>query len=385
MSKLQKARSALRYARPYLSKLFWSMIFVENHEIKTLGVDENWRCYYNPKFVDSLSDKEVVGVLLHEIYHLMNDHVSFKPLDEQLKRKWNCATDIRINEDIASEEDFVRGAIALPNNVLRADQFDFPKDLFAEKYYFMLTDKQMEGVGGGVANGECGSCVGVGGEWEDGKTTDGEYIPGQSNSHRQITLRDCAKDIVKNIGNVPSHLKRTAECILKPQVRWEQELKKEVLNGIGWVKGRVDYTFKGLSRRQHPQIILPTMIAKIPKVIMVIDSSGSMSTEELSKGLAEVEGVIQSTGSELEVICWDCELHSSVKVHSATQVEITGGGGTDMAEALRFVAEEKRPDICVVFTDGGTEWPGEEFYFKTIICCTTNARCPKWAQTIYVE
>ena len=384
MSQLQKARSALREVRPYLSKIFWSMVFIENNSIPTLGVDEKWRCYYNSNFVNSLSNAEVVGVLLHETYHLMNNHVGFKPMDSKSKKKWNYATDIRINEDIASEIEYIRGRISLPHFALKAEMFNFPKDLFAEKYYFMLTDKHMEQGGKGVTGGDCGSCVGNNEIWETGYTSDREYIPGSSKSYQKITIRECAKDIEK-FGNAPAHLQRIAKDILDPQVDWERELKQEVLNGVDWVKGKSDYTFHGLSRRQHSQIIFPSMITKIPKVIMIVDSSGSMSSKELSKALAEIEGVISSTGSELEVVVWDCQLHSSVKVSSATQVEIKGGGCTSMDAALEFVAQEKQPDICVVFTDGGTSWPKHEFDFQTIICCTTSVKCPSWAETIRIR
>ena len=51
-------------------------------------------------------------------------------------------------------------------------------------------------------------------------------------------------------------------------------------------------------------------------------------------------------------------MHSARKVSSATQIELLGGGGTDMGKGIEAaLAGRPRPDVIVVLTDGETPWP----------------------------
>ena len=46
-------------------------------------------------------------------------------------------------------------------------------------------------------------------------------------------------------------------------------------------------------------------------------------------------------------------------VKSVDDVEITGGGGTDMAVAFKYInslSRRESPDIFILSTDGGTDW-----------------------------
>jgi predicted metal-dependent peptidase len=78
--------------------------------------------YWNPEFFASLSDAEVRGVLLHEFYHLVFQHVTAR-----LKRPakmWNVATDLAINSIITTGEN--AKANALPKGGLIPGVFPTP-------------------------------------------------------------------------------------------------------------------------------------------------------------------------------------------------------------------------------------------------------------------
>ena len=127
--------------------------------------------------------------------------------------------------------------------------------------------------------------------------------------------------------------------------------------------GRVDYSYRKPSRRSSvvPNVVLPSLRQPLPKVAMVLDTSGSMNDQMLSQSLAEVEGVLRGLGvgrRHLRIVCCDAKAFEAQKVIKARDVELLGGGGTNMGAGLEKAAELRpRPDLIIVLTDGYTPWP----------------------------
>jgi predicted metal-dependent peptidase len=98
----------------------------------------------------------------------------------------------------------------------------------------------------------------------------------------------------------------------------------------------------------------------VPEVAVVCDTSGSMSEDLLAMALAEVEGLLRAAGvaRRLRVLACDTAVGPARRVTSARQVELVGGGGTDMGAGIAAAAALRpRPAITVVLTDGYTPWP----------------------------
>lgn len=63
-------------------------------------------------------------------------------------------------------------------------------------------------------------------------------------------------------------------------------------------------------------------------------------------------------GTNVRVLACDAEVHSIKRVSRASQVELLGGGGTDMGQGIAQALELRPcPSIVVVLTDGFTPWP----------------------------
>ena len=63
---------------------------------------------YNPEFFAGLTDKERAGVLKHEFYHLIFEHVTGRLPEDvkanpKLATKWNYAADLAINSHLRGE------------------------------------------------------------------------------------------------------------------------------------------------------------------------------------------------------------------------------------------------------------------------------------------
>ncbi len=116
-----------------------------------------------------------------------------------------------------------------------------------------------------------------------------------------------------------------------------------------------------VGRDRSPKVILPAMHRPIPNVAVVCDTSGSMHEELLARALAEVEGLLARGGlrqAQVRVLAVDTNVHTVRRVSRASQVELAGGGGTDMGVGIAAAARLRpRPSVIVVLTDGFTPWP----------------------------
>ena len=124
--------------------------------------------------------------------------------------------------------------------------------------------------------------------------------------------------------------------------------------GVADVAGRVDFSYRKPSRRAAavPDVVLPSLRQPLPKVAMVLDTSGSMSDHMLGQALAEVGGVLRGLGigrRHLRVVCCDAKAYDAQRVMDVREVRLLGGGGTDMGAGLSEAAALEpapRPSDC---------------------------------------
>jgi len=165
--------------------------------IPTAGVRVNpetghFEMIYNPTFFEKLSDAHRTGVLKHEFYHLVFEHVTGRLPEEGMSKKWNFATDLAINSHLMGQ--LPEGAL-IPGEGYFADM---PPGKSAEWYFAALPtaeegeeegeteggqgeEEEGEGEGSGGEGGEPGEGEGEGsgegegeGEGEGSGTGDGE-------------------------------------------------------------------------------------------------------------------------------------------------------------------------------------------------------------------
>ena len=256
-----------------------------------------------------------------------------------------------------------------------------------------------EGNGVGIEGWDCGSAAdSVRRDYE----TEGDKVDGGVDEDRADLIRQQVaveiRNHVRNRGSVPAGYERWATELLEPVVDWRRELASLVRRTFAQVAGLRDYTYTRPSRRQSAMkqsgqgIILPAMRQpNPPKISIVVDTSGSMSDEMLSWALSETQGVLRSLGSsgrQVRVISCDAAA-TTTKITNVTQVNLTGGGGTDMRVGItEAMAYRDKPDAVVVLTDGYTPWPDEPLKGATLIVALTDdgaaSRVPEWARKVLI-
>jgi predicted metal-dependent peptidase len=137
-------------------------------------------------------------------------------------------------------------------------------------------------------------------------------------------------------------------------------------------------------------VVLPALRRPVPDIAVVCDTSGSMSDDLLAMALAEVEGLLRAVGlaRQLRVLACDAAVGPVRRVSSARQVELVGGGGTDMGAGIAAASLLRpRPAITVVLTDGFTPWPGEPPRGMRVVVGLLGddaPEAPDWARAVRV-
>ncbi len=367
-------------------------------DLSALPVDDEWHVYLDPEVL-SASDIHSAGFwLIHQVSHLLRHHAerslaggddaSEGPLTRRTdaQRGWNVAADCEINDDL------VAGEAATPREAVRPSTLGLPDALTAEEYWDLLGGRaETKDPSSNDVNhrGDCGSgCDGAKRPWDSGS-------PGVGQTGRRLVERDVARRIKEHQrrrGSVPAGWRRWADEVLEPTVSWQRLLASAVRLGVADVAGRVDFSYRKPPRRSAavPDVVLPSLRQPLPKVAMVLDTSGSMNDLMLSQCLGEVQGVLRGLGvgrRHLRIVCCDATAFEAQKVLEARDVQLLGGGGTDMGAGLAKAAELRpRPDLIILLTDGFTPWPAEPPKRINVIVglMDPNGAVPDWARAITI-
>lgn len=244
------------------------------------------------------------------------------------------------------------------------------------------------GTGTHSDHSNCGS--GAHGIPQDYEVNDGT---GMDPMEAEQMRREAAQEINsynERYGTVPGGLVKEAKKILEPQVDWTEELLEKVRKEIATVVGQSDYTYSRPSRRHsQSQFVMPSMRqAPPPEIVIVLDTSGSMSIEkELAQALGEMEDLIDRAAHNsplggIRIINCDAGANIPVIVSELNDFVITGGGGTDMRVGIKAASELDDPPagIIITMTDGFTPWPkeipedNEDALYIALIIDTDNLR-----------
>jgi predicted metal-dependent peptidase len=389
-TRLAAARLVAADAQPFLAIALYALTAVADESQPTCAVDEQWRLYVNPRRLAEWPVEQTAGVLLHEVSHVIRDHASraraVHVADERARYLWNLAADAEINDDL------IAAHIELPPQPVVPRLLGMPAGKVAEYYYAHLCDESApppdllpEGV-------NCGSgCHG------QGDTSDpASPPPGLSEVEATLLRRRVAEEIAQlarhHPGNVPAGWMRWAEALLRPSLDWRVLLAAKVRSSAAAVSGAVDYSYARPPRRRVPGVVLPSLRRPIPRVAVIVDTSGSVSLELLRLAWTEVHGCLRSTGTRRDLIsvyAADAAVHLLPGLLHR-QMPVPGGGGTDMAAAIdTALAARPKPDVVVVITDGLTPWPTFR-PSRAVIVALLPTRLhrpepPSWAQVVHVS
>jgi predicted metal-dependent peptidase len=414
---LQAARVRASYQRAYFAPALFNLIPVKTDLIGSMAVDSRWRLYYNDAWIAAHTVEENAAVLIHEVSHLLREHAARKQAaavkDETL---WNTATDCEINDDLTAE------GLPLPDDPPRPEKYGLKAGENAETYYRQLAQglhretsprsgwpqtspsAPHNGVvkpaeSGEAAHGtrgspqlahDCGS--GAHGERRPWELPDDDGSPGGAPGvdpvKAELVRRDVAQRILDrsgDAGDVPVGWRLWARTVLTPKVDYMATIRHAVRKALrDSTLGRYDRTYKRPHRRQacYGEFIMSSFYQPRPRPGFLIDTSSSMQDTQLARAVAELGGLTRQLGygTEVVVACCDAVVHDVRKVFTTAQLQLYGGGGTDMSAGLREFTERKSApiDLLVVVSDCHTAWPQEIPPFPVITIRVGDGVPPPW-------
>jgi predicted metal-dependent peptidase len=389
LTRLAAARLLAAESHPFLAIALYALTPVADPTTPTFAVDENWRLFINPQQLMDWSVREVAGVLLHELGHVIRDHAgrarTVIAADEAARFLWNLAADAEINDDLRNAK------VVLPQPAVLPETLNAPPGKVAEFYYAKLGD-QVEPPAIVIAN--CGA--GCDGHSSDSDARIGPALTaGLSGSEALLLRRRVAEAIMaagKQSGIVAGGWQRWAEATLRPKLHWRKLLSAAIRSAVAAVSGAADYSYSRPSRRQVPRVVLPSMQRPLPRVAIIVDTSGSVNEVALQRSWSEVHGCLRTLGVRRDLLT---VFAADVDAHRLTgpprrQMALLGGGGTNMATAIETaLASAARPDLVVVITDGLTPWPVSKPTRPVIVALLPSGMrpppAPSWARTVEID
>ncbi|HEV2935820.1 MAG TPA: VWA-like domain-containing protein [Streptosporangiaceae bacterium] len=390
---------------PYLATGVFGAQVVADPGTGTVSVDQSWRMRADPDLVAGWTAAQLGSVLVHHVCHLLRTHAErardagVGPDDAQ---DWVRAADAEINDDLDQ--------LDLPGRPVFPEDLGAQDGLLAEQYFAGLRKRPGPRAQGGAGartqdrsdkknSGETAAGWSDCGSGADGIPRPGDGLlgtPGMAGWQAELLRRQVAQDVIahgKQPGTVPAGLLRWAEAVLHPKVNWRTLLAAELRRAVAEVAGAVDYSYRRPSRRSAVAgpVVLPALRRPVPEVAVVCDTSGSMTDDLLAAALAEVEGLLRSLGlaRQVRVLACDTAVAPAQRVTSARQVQLVGGGGTDMGAGIAAaVALRPRPAVTVVLTDGYTPWPVSAPKGTRVVVGLLGAGAPgppAWARAVRVD
>ena len=375
---------------PYLASGLFGTQVTEVPGLDGAAIDPRWRLYIDPAVAADWTPAELGSQMVHHVCHLLRNHSERAVASDVTKAdagQWTRAADAEINDDL------IPAGLELPGDPVHPRDFGAAPGKLAEEYYALLKRRpaQADATARAGQGLNCGSGA-------DGlpREHEGHEDPGGLDPWlADLLLRQVAQDIIKHgktAGTVPAGLLRWAREILAPVVDWRRLLRAELRRAVADVAGAADYSYRRPSRRAAAVsgVVLPALRRPVPELAVVCDTSGSMSDDLLEMALAEVEGLLRALGlaRRLRVLACDVAAGPAQRVSSARQVQLTGGGGTDMGAGIAAAyALRPRPALTVVLTDGYTPWPAAAPKGMRVVAglLGDNARdAPGWARSVRV-
>ena len=395
---LQAARLRASYQRAYFAPALFNLVPVKTDLIASMAVDAYWRLYYNESWMATHTVEENAAALIHEVSHLLRDHESRKKSAAARDvRLWNTAADCEINDDLAAE------GLPLPGDPPQPDKYGLPTGETAELYYKKLAEPKAapkqdggpstrSGSSRAQSSDECDCGSGAHGErrpWElppDEESADG--TPGVDAVKAQMVRRDVAKrimDISGFSGEVSLGWRRWAHSVMTPKVDYMAILRRTVRIALREsTLGRYDRTYRKPHRRQacYGEFIMPSFYQPRPRPGFLIDTSSSMQNAQLSRAMTELGALTRQLGYATEVVvaCCDAAVHGVKKVFNPGQLQLYGGGGTDIAQGLQWFINKKSGaiDLLIIVTDCETKWPDEAPPFPVVTIRVSDGLPPPW-------
>lgn len=337
----------------------------------------NWDFWKNSLRAHAKTEKdERVKVLLHEALHIIFHHIMLSD-NFKYKKLFNIAADLEVNQycgDIGdghdmsleeyrkfiedNKEKIMSGEIVAPMRSVKLEDYDFdPKtesSMGTTYYYEKLLEKRDEDSElGEMIRNICDIQDVVDmfghGEWESISDLT-EAAKDMYKSQVDFQLKEAEKTVSR--GHVPGFVRQLIEERTQPPtINWKDVFRR-------FMNSSIDYYMRTSRSKYNKR--LPHMpglkIRNKHKILVAVDTSGSMSNKDLEECFSEVTHMWRS-GVSVDVIECDAAFDEEKDLYKyegkipKERKGLSGGGGTSFDDPIEYYMNNDYS--CMIYlTDG---------------------------------
>ena len=319
-NKLTKARTQLILDKPFLGNLVLRLpMKAAGSWCRTSATDAK-SFYYNPSFIEKLDNHQTKFVLIHEALHCALTH--FARRGNRDKHKWDLACDFAINPLLVKEG--FRPPLDVPI-------FSKYESMIAEEIYPMIDDSidtepmdqhlyddnpkddADESDGGMREDSLDGQKDDTSSKGQDNKPSQGNSNSGalaeqpspltpdemqELSSRWQKNLASSAQ-LAQQAGKLDGEFAKLVDFFLQPQLSW-QSLLAQYMSTLA----RDDFSYARPSRRSG-NAILPSLRSSQIDITVAIDTSGSITQEEIDEFISEINAIKSNMRASITLIACD--------------------------------------------------------------------------------
>lgn len=367
---IAKAKSQMILSFPFWGRLAYQLQYVPHEETETFATN-GVEVRYNPDYVATLSNAEIQGCIAHEIGHCAFGHI-FRKGDRD-HDDFNIAGDYALNGLLKA------AGLTLPEGHLDDPQFH---GQFVEQIYETVHGRNKDNPDGDGKHdfGKCGEFNNAGAEADGAMMSEAER--GKLERQWRVATEQAAQIERACGGDGGEDLQRQLDRLRAPMMDWRAVLsdfiQSEIERRYSWTKPNRRFIGSG--------IYLPSLVADgVGEIAVCVDTSGSISKNQLTQFASEIFDIIESTKPEKVTVVY-CH-------HNVTNVETfmyddppdtltpVGSGGTRTRPAFDWVNANMDDPVCLIYlTDLETsDWPEEQDY--PVLWVSTNRNPDKIAPT----
>ena len=367
------------------------------------------RLIFDPAFAEKLSDQELQFVILHEVLHCVFRHcIRGKGLHSVL---YNIACDIVVNSTILALWGQESMMIAGEKAMHLAPDGKEGREYNAEEIYQMLIHQnhtngiyQMQTD---QNNANKSSQMQTNQNPPASMQTDNEGFEKSSFDRHDIWQGICDKAQLQDNWNrkIQSAFRQCGDSTGMPQQ--VRTIVQDIAHrsGLNWKQllhdflqsDTYDYNFLPPDRRYAfsdfylPAYNMDEDHQTADDIWVCIDTSGSVTGEELTCTMAEILDAMRQAGLKGRISFFDSNITEPEPFEFENDLKnltAQGGGGTSFHIIFRYLKEKLYPDLpraILIFTDGYARFPEEKAALNVpvlwLICKGGNADVP-WGQVI---
>ncbi len=334
---IAKAKARLMLENPFFGAIAASMNIIVDDDLQTYSTTPD-SITFGQNYLKEHSPRDIEFVLVSSAMHSLLRHNT--RAGKRHKNLWQKATDHTINALLH------RNGVSLPLEAEYSSEFE---GMYSEEVYEKLKDQMSPE------------------ELEEDEII--EIAPQKITHDEHLQSEEFIEQLISKMnlqGTLPKDIRKVLPALFSERIDWQEALYRYISSyqksSFRFMPPNMKYLYRGIT--------LPSLGSELLRIVIAIDTSGSIDDELAQRFLGEVESImLQFADYEIDLIMADSKIQSH-RVYSAGERldhEITGRGGTDFSVVFEYIEHYiDYPSLLIYFTDGRGKFPQHEPNYDTL-------------------